>query len=557
MNKPQNIEQELLNLAVTHFGQRKEELDLMVQMMAKWVGSQVNVLYQKLEATQKDTLLLLADKVLADKVRILPEHAIIHAQPSDNNSLLTSEQLFTFNPPNGAEISLSPLGNYPLVQGKVKYMVSASGVDEMLPSLKKKTIITPDEMSRDSNFLWLGIDYEEEWIKEELVLYLHAEKETELVSILPYCKWTLEDDSPISIKQGLPLHSVSETENHLERLEHPMRQLEEQIQKYYDPNFIKLNWKSNNLSTKKRIPQVLKRIFPTMEEKVSEALLWIKIELPGYIESEEVKELYCMLNCVPVLQRKLEKIVLNPSNQIALQTTFLPEADNPNQFLGIEQIQSGNHGYTSNTYALQERPNEGKYVLKHNALSEQEESTKQYQLMLKPTGRESEKILVKYWTTKGPLKIAIPKGALLRLRQMNTVQAISPISLEGESVFLVTSLIGGRPAFDNEEKMTCLKSFVLSKEYFLTREDFKTASLAYLGRFVKTIQLTKGLTTFPGPNIGLIRTLDIMVSPTKEGFKNQNRLLSLMQSLQILLETKSIIQLPIRVLLEGQLNKSL
>jgi hypothetical protein len=161
-------------------------------------------------------------------------------------------------------------------------------------------------------------------------------------------------------------------------------------------------------------------------------------------------------------------------------------------------------------------------------------------LLVKP--RNPEDVWIEYWTTNGEFANKIPAGS--------TLKATSSIDFQKEEMVLLTSSFGGKSALKDVEKIYAYKNALLTRGRVVTAEDIKSVCYAELGDKITNVAVKKGVMHDPRPNKGLVRTLEVQLTPAPAFNATPEEWNSLCKDLQAHLTQKtSAISLPLQVVL--------
>jgi hypothetical protein len=154
-------------------------------------------------------------------------------------------------------------------------------------------------------------------------------------------------------------------------------------------------------------------------------------------------------------------------------------------------------------------------------------------------------LFVEFWTTNGGFANKIKSGEKLF--------AYDGSDLWPDSLITVTTTIGGRESLNSEERVNAYRKALLSHGRIVTTEDIKALCVEHFGKFLKFVEVKKGLKTGKSTNSGFIQTLDIFITLTKQCDEfDEDELQFLKKDLLIKLEEQSSSVLPFRCFLNGK-----
>lgn len=325
----------------------------------------------------------------------------------------------------------------------------------------------------------------------------------------------------------------------------PIAGLEERTRIYYDQRFLRL--RSSEVFPSGAPPVVEQAVARTNLAQAGE-LRWVRLVFPSEFDSKRIREAVILDNCVPVVDRKLQKIVYRLHKEFNIK-----RLDIDGWFLGIEKAESsagqkyaevpsldmvdvspGSYAMRLGTAGRFDQ-RDGKEYLDHmidllreerrsfaamdanstlsdlrvieQVLEKMDKRSQAYQgvsgqryILIKPyTGAENAHVY--YWTTDGEMADNLPAGTSLRSKN-------SGLAASG-TVTLVSTTIGARNELDAKETVQLYKSMVLSRGVILTRQDI-VEHCKYAGASeLENVTVEEGVMVSPEHGRGLVRCLDV------------------------------------------------
>lgn len=342
-----------------------------------------------------------------------------------------------------------------------------------------------------------------------------------------------------------------------------------------------------------RTPEVINRIFGQDTQRLNKDVHWLRIEFPEVLHHTLLEDLYCSINCFPVINKKNneQSMKLNRYlNIIPLQT--------PDIFFDIKRVYDleGTDYYVRN-FSTAGQMQEGELVIRSSGIGRfdtreakeviaylveviRDESSlfeevkndfvtnrmrelhqliasleEQLQpgankgnipyVMVKPK-ENAEYIFLEFYSTNGTAANNIRMGTrLLEYGNINT---------RPNSITLLSNTQGGKDRLNIDEKINLYRSHLLSHNRIVTPEDIKALCRTIFGKEMKSAAVVKGMALQPGVNAGYSRTLDIRISlyqPTQR-YPAAN-LQYMKEELLLQLEEKSSNTFPFRVFINEAL----
>ncbi|HLR33234.1 MAG TPA: hypothetical protein VK074_12150, partial [Fodinibius sp.] len=347
------------------------------------------------------------------------------------------------------------------------------------------------------------------------------------------------------------------------------------INRFYQRQFLTLKNIEGLGAARGNLPAEMRHVFTedTLGE-VNDNLVWLEAVFPGNIPAELLEDVFCFTNCFPVLNTRDHDLMFRLQenlNIIPLKCTdfffdikrivdsenksYHIHSDN-NEPTELENIRA-NHAHIGRpgdndepaapTNSVVIRTNgvkrfgaldakeEVQYLLEtlrdetasYAAMGGEEierivseinihmgdleekisragvDDMISYLVMRNPENRDS--LFVEFWSTAGEGANNIDAGMRLENRGRSLIQP--------ESSVLVTSTMGGRNRLSDDEKLTSFKRVLLANDRLVTAEDIKAFCREQLGARVKQVAITKGLVNGIAKKEGLVRTIDVSLTP--------------------------------------------
>ncbi len=562
---------------------------------------------QQIISSQNRILEKLAQLLLPESLTIpQPAHTVVHARAVEPEYVVKAEDQFSFdkeviNPARPTEINKTPIFFSPTFPVSVyDAAIQYVGVGNRLLAQADVNLREPVATTkRGKNFpkqtLWLGIKLNPASATiPQLGFFFdwrNNPDKQKYFNLLPVTRFSV-NENVLDCKSGFSEAAedwLRKSRNTLVQEWEVLPKIEDKVNQLYQHHFLTL--KPTEFTIKENTsnyPETFAEHFEAdVLKSLKNPLVWFKIEMSQLIPQEAVEEMICAINSFPACNRKLidnrRPYRLDESlNIIPLQVD--------DYFLSINEVTSGDgkdfqavpffniHQMEAGTFALRDG-RVGKfnsrnahemlqYVLEmmrdesaafaaiggaigskdileleqnlnkiENNLTRKSggQDVDQY-LMLKPG--KSREVYLSYWSTAGALGNQIPAGSTLKTRS---------IDIKSNSVATLTTSFGGKNKPSEQEKLYAFRSSLLSRDRMVTKEDIKAACFAELGDVIEHVEVQKGCEIGASENNGLMRVLDVFLTPSREEELTTEEWAKICNELALSLGRRSSYFLPIRV----------
>ena len=321
--------------------------------------------------------------------------------------------------------------------------------------------------------------------------------------------------------------------------------LEERTRIYYDERFLRVAFGS---TLPMGAPPVIEQAVAKTNLAQLGELRWLRLVFPSEFDPRSVRDAVILDNCVPVVNRRLQKVVYRLHKEFNIK-----RLDIEGFFQGIEKSESSSGQkyaevpsldmveVSPGTYTMRLGTagrfdqRDGTEFMNHmlDLLKEERRSfaamdasstlsdlrsieqvleklgkrmrgpeggTGQRYIMLKPFSG-SENAHVYYWTTDGEMASNLPAGTLLKCKH-------SGLSTSG-LVTLVSTTVGARNELTPKETVQLYKSMILSRGVILTKQDI-IEHCKYVGSSdLESVTVEEGVMVSHDHGKGLIRCLEV------------------------------------------------
>lgn len=614
-----HIKTRLLKNAARAWGYSETEaesnFDPLVSMLLAACSAELEKISGEIEASRGRVLERLVQLLSPDALTgALPAHAVVCATPLENGFELKEEaQYYTPRKLPGLtendeaqwkDIYFSSTADFRLTRASIRFMATGNTLFRVSNHINKE-ILAQTETGKElpACTLWLAIDEPGIGLKNTQFYFdLRNEADKQLFyHQLPKATWYWNDQA-ISHTSGYGKRTISgeqiDLETVLNREDDTSGKIRKHVNAFYKPNFITL-LDEEDLTTSldnSVLTTMITDSFPAkaLQQLEKHNLRWICIDFPQTIGSRLLMDVVCVMNCFPVVNRRLHELTFRLQeiiNIIPLQTDDL--------FLDLAEVISDD-GKVLNTRSFEKSGEDGLTMLLRNGgvgrfderdagaivnyllqLLRDESAAfstlgndfmnsemKQLQqiinkleqrLFARQLNREQtpylvirnnrksswQNIFIHYWSTCGTEGNNIKAG--------NTMRLYKGSGIEKNQVLLVTTTQGGRDRLGTAESVLAYKSALLSRDRLITTEDIKAFCHYQLGEKVKNIEVQKGIMVHPDQQQGFVKTIDVTIGIHRSAYDEmmeKGEIPFWKDNLKLLLEEKSAALLPYRVFIQ-------
>ncbi|SEW35767.1 type VI secretion system baseplate subunit TssF [Chitinophaga arvensicola] len=604
--KKERIKDRMLKTAARLWGYPDAEVetsfDPVVQLLLEACASELEKISGEVDVSHARLVERLAQIMMPEPITSSqPAYGILHAMATEPVADLHADHQFYHHTKSGnhhQDLFFSPVTSHRLFRGQVQYMAIGNKLYETRDHWFKEQILQgqvfPDMAP---NHLWIGIALEDvphSWEGMSFFFDLRNIHQQEMFyHYLPQAKLYV-GNRELFIKSGYH-HSrpiaEEETDNMIQVAVNNNARYSQHILQRFRRHFLTVT--DTTPPSPARIPEALTRIFGADTARLNKDMHWLRIEFPEALHHTLLEDLYCSINCFPVINKKNneQSMKLNRYlNIIPLQT--------PDIFFDIKRVYDleGTDYYIRN-FSTAGQMQEGELVIRSSGIGRfdtreakeviaylveviRDESSlfeevkndfvtnrmrelhqliasleEQLQpgankgnipyVMVKPK-ENAEYIFLEFYSTNGTAANNIRMGT--RLLEYGNINA------RPNSITLLSNTQGGKDRLNIDEKINLYRSHLLSHNRIVTPEDIKTLCRTIFGRDMKSVAVTKGMALQPGINAGYSRTLDIriLLFQSAEHYPAAN-LQYMKEELLLQLEEKSSNTFPFRVFINEAL----
>jgi hypothetical protein len=597
-----SIKSRLTRQAAELWGYGEADLDgfdPLVHVLLEACAVEFEKVGQELHSTQDRLVERLATLLNPDVVDAPhPAHAVAQARAREAVALLPNGAQFVFAPPTvgrqaaGQELFFSPLQATRLVNGAVRCLATDATVWQVAANGQKRVVAqavapAPAEHRR----LWIGLSLPTEGVKiSDLTFYfdwLNEPRRAAYAAFLPGEQWLL-GRTEIVASQGLPEPpvAVGTAAGALNGEYDFLRRVEQQVRDLYAPAFVQLTGSAEVLASyvPRPYPLELAESFSATTELqgLSQPLTWLEVRFAHALPPEAFDQLVCALNCFPVLNRRLHKVLYRLQPALNL---FPLVSEEP--FLAIRDVYSlSNIAYrattlsdlnegTTDTYTLRTHgvgrfdTRTGREALREllellrdessaftaagtdfigsilreldqnlARLEERLDRTRAAEqpvpyVLLRPQN-VNDSVYLEYWSSNGEAANRLAAGSHLRIQDGHFL----------DEVRLLTTTSGGRERPRPEERTHALRRNLLARNRLVTLADIKAACWAELGPQLAHVHVEKAFQTGATPTAGFVRCIRVVLTPAEPARLSAPEWQRASQELHTVLAGQSALNMP-------------
>jgi hypothetical protein len=601
-----SVKSRLTRQAAEFWGYAENDLDgfdPLVHLLLEACAVEFEKMGQELQHTQHRLLERLATLLNPTVIDIAqPAHAVAQARAREATVALPESAQFVFQPATvgrqaaGAEIYFSPLQATRLVGGAVRCLATEATVWQLDPTGQKRVVAhNPAPPPAAHRRLWLGLELPAEGVAlEDLTIYfewLNEPQAAAYVAFLPGEQWLLGSTALVA-RQGLP-EPAAAGPGSLGEEYNVLRRLEQQVRDLYAPAFVQLSGPAGALAAavpQPYPPELAEALDPATDlAALRQPLTWLEVRFSAALPPAAFEQLHAALNCFPVLNRQLHKVLyrLQPALNLFPLVSEAP-------FLAMREVYSlSNVVYrpttlsdlsegATDTYTLRAQgvgrfdDRGGRETLREllellrdesraftaagtdfigSILRELNQNLARLEERLdrQPTAEQAvpylllrprdvrDSVYLEYWSSNGAAANRLPAGSRLRIHD----------GLYLDEVRLRTTTTGGRERPTADERTHALRRNLLTRQRLVTLADIKAACWAELGTYLAGVQVEKGFQNGATPTAGFVRCIRVLLTPAPASRLSAAEWQQEARALQTHLAGQSALNLPYEVLVQS------
>ena len=455
-------------------------------------------------------------------------------------------------------------------------------------------------LGREYNKIWIGLEFGSD-IESYEGLSLFFDLRSELYEetfyqTLARAKWFL-NDIPVDFSCGYNIkhNALKKNDEALFSLDwDTSAKVCNHVNRFYSKKFMTITGDPSvkDYMTRTSYPPSLNASFDDGALKeIKVQCVWIRLEFLQPLPVEVIENIFCSLNCFPVINRQLNKFTYSAKDQI----TIIPlKADNA--FFDMQSVSnSGGRKYSMKSFSRIKEMERGAYILRQggvgrfdsrnateilnyllellrdenaafailgadmvsSTLREMNQIIARIEQRLTETSVQKENIsyimlrsfpneetvFIEFWSTDGSQANNIKPGTALNI--------YSGSDIRKESVRFLTATAGGRDRMDTEDRLNSYRKALLSKDRVVTAEDIRALCFEHFGKNLEKVEVKKGIASGTTTDTGFIRTIEIHIQLSKKTSQMaEEELKFLKEDLMVKLEESSMNILPYRIFIK-------
>lgn len=530
-----------------------------------------------------------------------PAYGILHASGNETITELREDHQFYYTlhqQQHNKDLFFTPLTRHRLVRGHVQYMVIGHRLYETREHWFKEQVLQGAPLpDLPPNHLWLGLQLESTPSDLEGLSFFfdlrNVHQQEMFFHYLPLARFYL-NGKPVEVKTGYHASRRPEEEmvdNMMQVAFDNNARYSQHVLQRFRRHFMTLTGNAASAlypaGQEVPLPDVLTKVFGAETGRIKRDTQWVKVEFPEALHHTMLEDLFCNINCFPVINKKQNEQSLKLNrylNIIPLQT--------PDIYFDIKRVYDleGMHYHVRN-FTTAGQMQEGELVVRSSGIGRfdsreakeiiaylmeviRDESSlfeevkndyvtnrmrelhqliasleEQLQpgtnkgnmpyVMVKPR-ENAEYLFIEFFTTNGSEANNIRMGSrLLEYGSVNTKPG---------SITLLTNTQGGKDRLNIDEKINLYRSHLLSHNRIVTSEDMKALCHVVFGTELKAAEIRKGVALLPDNQAGYTRTVDFHLTLHKPAASfPPGTLVYLKEELLLQMEEKSGNTFPYRV----------
>lgn len=596
-----SIKSRLTRQAAELWGYAENDLDAfdpLVNLLLEACAVEFEKVGQELHSTQTRLIERLAGLLNPDVVDApRPAHAVAQARAREPLVTLSPEAQFVFEPPTvgrqaaGRSLFFSPLQTTHLVNGAVQCLATDEAVWQLTASGQKRLVAqAPLPLPAAHRRLWVGLSLPSEGaLPDELTFYfdwLNEPQRASYLAFLPGEEWRL-GDTLLATTQGLAAEASPAGE--LDGEYDFLYRIEQQIRELYAPSFVRVALPAGALAS--YVPQPYPAelgtalVGATGLQALTQPLRWLEIRFAHALPPAAFDQLVAALNCFPVLNRRLHKVLYRLQPALNL---FPMVSEEP--FLAVRDVYSlsnvrfrattlrdltegATDTYTLRSHGVGRFDTRTSREALHELLELMRDESQAFAaagtdfiggvlreldqnmarleerldrqraarqpvpyLLLRPQNvRDS--VYLEYWSSNGVAANRLPAGSHLRVQDGHYVEAVQ----------LLTTTAGGHERPSPEERTYALRRNLLARNRLVTLADITAACWVELGQALADVQVEKGFQAGATPTAGFVRCIRVHLTPAATSHLSAAEWQHTATMLQSTLGSQSALNLPYEV----------
>lgn len=538
--------------------------DPVVQLLLEACSSELEKISGEAEVSHARLVERLAQIMMPEPITSSqPAYGILHANCNEKLATLTPDHQFFYSMRNGfnsQDLFFMPLANYRLYRGHIRYSAIGGKLFETRDNWFKEQVLQGNlQADTPPNHLWLGLSMEDALTSAEGLSFFFDLRNVHLQEMfyhyLPLAK-VYVGDTQLQVKSGY-IHSKSNAEEEVESIMQPAfdtnTRYSQQVLQRFKHHFLTITG-TDPLPASTPLPGIIKHVFGYDTNKLQQDIVWFRIEFPETIRHSLLEDLFVSINCFPVINKKLNE----QSQRLNRYLNIMPLHTNDIYFDVKRVYDVSGTDYHIRNFTTSGEMQEGELVIRssgigrfdsreakeiiaylievirdesslfeevrndyvasrmrelHQLIASLEEqlqpSTNRGNipyLMIKPK-ENADYLFLEFFTTNGSTANNIRMGS--RMQEYGSVQ------FQPNTITLLSNTQGGKDRLSIDEKINLYRYHLLTRNRIVTPEDIKALCKMVMGKELKEVSITKGVSVKPGASEGYSRTIDLKITLSK------------------------------------------
>jgi len=540
-----------------------------------------------------------------------PSHAIMHALPLDTTIAINERTQFYYrkklpiysedHQKKYEDFFFGPAGNFNLNNSTLKYIAYPTKI-ATYENHRTKPFITEKKFNSTPNspFIYIAIKPGEEAISlDQMLCYfdlLNFSQKELLAHQIGISSWSV-NNTPIKVVKGYNEQSVDREDFSAyinESIQSKIKFYENYVKQFYENHFYTINSSIPIKENLKQHPDEFKKFLSKDElDKFDEPLIWIKISFSSIVSNAMLENLYCHINCFPVLNKKIHTI----NKRLQPYFNIIPLEVENDYFFDVNNItgDNGSKYYVNNRENNEQKEDEQLAFLRFSGVSRFDErdasellnytldllkadsvafsamnsefissnlkdlkqivsrieqqieisnfnkSKIPYLIINKKSSRKNkdQNIFANYWSTAGE--------KANKINPFVTLSQYSGTGFNPDTLNFITGSIGGRDEPTPSEKIYAYRENILSKGRIITKQDIIQHCCGIYKEAISNISVEKGVMVSNDQSVGYTPTMDINIYKNENSDYSEEDWNHLKKEVIIGLETRSTNVLPFRI----------
>ena len=558
--------------------QEIDELDPLVKLFMQAFASLIHDTNNEMKDMNLRLLESLANSLTPDiHINPFPAHALMQAFPSEPEVYLSRKNIFHVRtiPPELREkgvkfLSFVPVVPVKLSACKISYLICERNFYRMEENGEKRLSGQAHTPGEKTNYtVWIALDlHPEVETLQGLSFYIdfpHAASNYEKYSVLPYSQWSAGGES-LKMEAGLPDLQDEDLEasgNSPFHQHDPSSRIDGSIAEIYNIRFLTVASNVQPYTLRREaFPEEIAGLFPEHVTAQAEGTnLWIKAVFPVHITMQDIHDMTVRINTFPVAQKTLyslsRRMEEGMTGIIPLRTQYEGE-----YFTGMESVSDSSGAvYSEQPYTTRQQRQAGTYSIRRGGIERfdarsagehlertinllrdesaafssfdrdslrqnvsrlqedlrqlenqhgdnpiREFSMPNYLILDRNREEKNEILFLEYWATHCELANGLRSG--------KTLTPVGSVPLDRNSCRLASATRGGKAPANASGRMDAYRYVLTSRDRLITREDIVNFFKFELGSKITAVEVKRGVAVSPRPKEGLIRTVDIHLTPS-------------------------------------------